>query len=73
MQRKLKKKEVFLGGQKIKSLPIGERLDKAAHLMPILRGLCSSEKRMIGHFSDSDVVMDYININQLERLAKHLT
>ena len=24
---------------------------------------------MIGHFSDSDVVMDYINSNDLERLA----
>ncbi|KJD34761.1 short-chain dehydrogenase [Tamlana nanhaiensis] len=60
--------EVF-GGQKVQSLPKEERLEKAAQLMPLLRGLCSSENRMIGHFSDSDVVMQYINSNDLERLA----
>ena len=60
--------EVF-GGQKVESLPQDERLEKAAQLMPLLRGLCSSENRMIGHFSDSDVVMQYINSNDLERLA----
>ena len=37
--------------------------------MPLLRGLCSSEKRMIGHFSDNEVVMQFINSNDLERLA----
>lgn len=37
--------------------------------MPLLRGLCSSEARMIGHFNDSDVVLEYINSNDLERLA----
>jgi rhamnulose-1-phosphate aldolase/alcohol dehydrogenase len=66
---KIEEKGSVFGGQKIESLPQEERLDKAAHLMPILRGLCSSENRMIGHFSDSDVVMDYINSNDLERLA----
>ena len=66
---KIEEKGSIFGGQKIESLPQEERLDKAAHLMPILRGLCSSENRMIGHFSDSDVVMDYINSNDLERLA----
>ena len=67
--KKIKEKGGFFGGQKIKSLNKEERLDKAAHLMPILRGLCSSEKRMIGHFSDSEVVMDFINSNDLYRLA----
>ena len=67
--KKIEEKGSVFGGQKIESLPQEKRLDKAAHLMPILRGLCSSENRMIGHFSDSDVVMDYINSNDLERLA----
>ena len=67
--KKIEEKGSVFGGQKIESLPQDKRLDKAAHLMPILRGLCSSENRMIGHFSDSDVVMDYINSNDLERLA----
>lgn len=66
---KIVEKGSVFGGQKIDSLPKEKRLDKAAHLMPILRGLCSSENRMIGHFSDSDVVMDYINSNDLKRLA----
>ncbi|WP_282122080.1 bifunctional aldolase/short-chain dehydrogenase [Algibacter mikhailovii] len=57
------------GGQKVESLPSEERLEKAAQLMPLLRGLCSSENRMIGHFSDTEVVMEYINSNDLERLA----
>ena len=57
------------GGQKVESLPKEERLEKAAQIMPLLRGLCSSENRMIGHFSDTNVVMEYINSNDLERLA----
>lgn len=60
--------EVF-GGQKVQSLPADERQDKASQLMPLLRGLCSSENRMIGHFTDADVVLEYINSNDLERLA----
>ena len=67
--KKIEEKGSVFGGQKIESLPQQKRLDKAAQLMPVLRGLCSSENRMIGHFSDSDVVMEYINSNDLERLA----
>ncbi len=60
--------EVF-GGQKIQGLAKKERLDKAAQLAPILRGLCSSENTMIGHFTDDEVVLEYINSNDLNRLA----
>ncbi|RPG67368.1 MAG: bifunctional aldolase/short-chain dehydrogenase [Flavobacteriaceae bacterium TMED42] len=67
--KKIEEKGSIFGGQKIESLPQQKRLDKAAQLMPVLRGLCSSQNRMIGHFSDSDVVMEYINSNDLERLA----
>ncbi|MBB5268938.1 bifunctional aldolase/short-chain dehydrogenase [Algibacter amylolyticus] len=69
IEKKIKEKGSVFGGQKIESLPKEERLDKAAQIMPLLRGLCSSENRMIGHFSDTDVVMEYINSNDLERLA----
>ncbi len=37
--------------------------------MPLLRGLASSENRMVGHFTDSDVVLEFINSNDLDRLA----
>src|SRR5690606_35971760 len=69
IERKVKEKGSVFGGQKVGSLPKNERLERAAQLMPLLRGLCSSENRMIGHFSDSDAVMEYINSNDLERLA----
>lgn len=60
--------QVF-GGQKVESLPAEERKNKAAQIMPVLRGLASSENRMVGHFTDNDVVLQYINSNDLERLA----
>ena len=69
IEQKIKEKGSVFGGQKIESLPKEDRLEKAAQIMPLLRGLCSSENRMIGHFSDTDVVMEFINSNDLERLA----
>ena len=57
------------GGQKIRSLSYGERKEKAAKLAPILRGLCSSENLMIGHFTDHDKVLEFINSNDLDRLT----
>ncbi|MEP5338759.1 MAG: bifunctional aldolase/short-chain dehydrogenase [Algibacter sp.] len=69
IENKIKEKGSVFGGQKINALPKEERLDKAAQIMPVLRGLCSSENRMIGHFSDTDVVLEFINSNDLERLA----
>ncbi len=69
IEKKIKEKGEIFGGQKVESLKQEERLEKAVQLMPLLRGLCSSENRMIGHFSDTDIVMQYINSNDLERLA----
>ena len=72
------KKGPVFGGQKIYSLPKEERLKKAAALAPVLRGFCSNSdvknsssgiKGMIGHFTDDDRVLEYINSNDLERLA----
>lgn len=69
IEKKIKENGEVFGGQKLKSLPAEERKDKAAELMPLLRGLASSENQMIGHFTDSDTVLQYINSNDLERLA----
>ncbi len=72
------KKGPVFGGQKIQSLSKEERLKKAATLAPVLRGLCSSSYPknsssgvggMIGHFTDDDRVLEYINSNDLDRLA----
>ncbi|MFN4365492.1 bifunctional aldolase/short-chain dehydrogenase [Chryseobacterium hispalense] len=67
--KKIEENGQVFGGQKIESLPADERKNKAAQIMPLLRGLASSENRMIGHFTDSDVVLEFINSNDLERLA----
>ncbi|WP_348811203.1 bifunctional aldolase/short-chain dehydrogenase [Flavobacterium maritimum] len=63
-----KKRPVF-GGQKIESLPLEERQLKAAKVAPILRGFCSSERKMIGHYTDDARVLEFINSNDLEKLA----
>ncbi|MGN6339741.1 MAG: bifunctional aldolase/short-chain dehydrogenase [Ginsengibacter sp.] len=63
------KKGKTFGGEKIKSLPKEERIKKAALLAPVLRGFCSSETKMIGHFTDDERVLEYINSNDLEKLA----
>jgi len=62
------KRPVF-GGKKVESLSADERRGQAAKLMPVLRGCCSGERRMIGHFTDDDSVLEYINSHDLERLA----
>ncbi len=72
-----KKRSVF-GGQRIDSLPKEERWAKAARLAPILRGFCSNSDvknaplgvgGMVGHFTDDDRVLQFINSNDLDRLA----
>ena len=63
-----KQRPVF-GGAKITSLPAAERGKKAAALAPILRGFCSSHTRMVGHFTDDDRVLEFINSNDLEKLG----
>lgn len=57
------------GGRKLESLSKDERLKSAVTLAPVLRGFCSSQTKMIGHFTDDERVLDYINSNDLERLA----
>ncbi len=71
------KKGPVFGGAKIQSLPIDERLKQAAALAPVLRGLCSRGGSnsplgvggMIGHFTDDERALEFINSNDLARLA----
>lgn len=69
LQDNIGKKAPVFGGQKLESLPKDGRLKQAASLSPILRGFCSSQTKMIGHFTDDDRVLEYINSNDLDRLA----
>ena len=64
----LEKGSVF-GGEKVAALPAEARREQAARLMPLLRGLCSSERHMVGHFDDSATVLEFVNSRDLARLA----
>jgi len=69
LQDNIKKQASVFGGEKLISLPEADRKKQAAALAPVLRGFCSSENRMIGHFTDDVRVLEYINSNDLDRLA----
>ena len=57
------------GGAKYKSLPTADRRAIAAQLMPDIRGFVSDKHRMVGHFNDSDAVLEFVNSNKMEPLA----
>ena len=69
LEENYSKKGPVFGGQKLQSLPAGERRKQAAALAPILRGFCSSKTSMIGHFTDDARVLEFINSKDLDRLA----
>jgi len=50
-------------------LPEAERRAKAAAIFPIIRGLASTENRQVGHYNDSDVVLDFLSRERLAELA----
>lgn len=67
--RKEGKVRPVFGGPKLDSLATEKRNSQAALLAPILRGLCSSESRMVGHFTDDERVLQFVNSHDLEKLA----
>ncbi len=63
------KTATVFGGARMTSFSAEEREAKAAALAPVLRGFCSSHVQMVGHFSDDERVLQFINSNDLDRLA----
>ena len=63
------KTTTVFGGARMSSFSPEERMAKAASLAPVLRGFCSSHVQMVGHFSDDERVLQFINSNDLDRLA----
>jgi len=63
------KKGPVFGGQRIESIEPEARKKQASAIAPILRGFCSSERHMVGHFTDDARVLEFINSNDLDRLA----
>ncbi len=68
LNKKFKEKAAF-GGAKIKSLTSGARTKQATLIAPVLRGLCSAEQTMVGHFTDDKNVLEFINSKKLNKLA----
>ncbi|WP_419802814.1 bifunctional aldolase/short-chain dehydrogenase [Mucilaginibacter sp.] len=69
LEKNYGKRGPVFGGQKIESATEENRKKQAIAVAPILRGFCSSNTKIIGHFTDDARVLEYINSNDLERLA----
>ncbi|MBG6095455.1 bifunctional aldolase/short-chain dehydrogenase [Nocardioides luteus] len=52
------------------ALPDQERRTKAAALAPTIRGFASADQPMVGHFDDSEVVLDFLAHEAHPRLAE---
>ncbi|MYK33163.1 MAG: bifunctional rhamnulose-1-phosphate aldolase/short-chain dehydrogenase, partial [Boseongicola sp. SB0670_bin_30] len=57
------------GGVRHNGLPRGERRKVAARLMPAIRGAVSANQHMVGHFADSEDVLEFVNSRDMEALA----
>ncbi|MFJ4172297.1 bifunctional aldolase/short-chain dehydrogenase [Paenarthrobacter sp. NPDC089714] len=51
------------------ALPEAERRAKAAALAPVIRGLASTDKPQLGHFSDDAVVLEFLESAEHPRLG----
>lgn len=51
------------------ALPADERRERAAALAPMIRGLASTDRPMVGHFTDAEPVLDFLSRAEHPRLA----
>ncbi len=51
-------------------LPEAERHAKAAAIFPTIRGLASTDKPQVGHYTDSEVVLEFLSREKLAPLAE---
>ncbi|WP_406049410.1 bifunctional aldolase/short-chain dehydrogenase [Kribbella sp. NBC_00889] len=51
------------------ALPVEERRVRAAALAPVIRGLASTDKPQVGHFTDSEGVLEFLSRDKLAELA----
>jgi len=62
-------RQPVFGGAAISPMAAQERADLAARLMPILRGKISKTEFKLGHFDDSDAVLEFVCSRDLKPLA----
>jgi rhamnulose-1-phosphate aldolase/alcohol dehydrogenase len=58
-----------LGDVVVPELSDVDRLERAAALFPVIRGLVSTDRPQVGHYTDSDVVLDFVSRSRLGELA----
>ncbi|MEQ9298119.1 MAG: bifunctional aldolase/short-chain dehydrogenase [Cyclobacteriaceae bacterium] len=63
-----KERPVF-GGSRVESLSKKNRQQQASKIAPVLRGLCSSNQLMVGHFSDDERILEFANSVDIDKLA----
>ncbi|WP_285565513.1 bifunctional aldolase/short-chain dehydrogenase [Streptomyces sp. RTGN2] len=51
------------------ALPTAERRERAAALAPVIRGLASTDRPQVGHFTDAEPVLDFLSRTGHPRLA----
>ena len=64
-----KRGPVFGGEKRPQTIDAAGRRTAAAAVMPVLRGLASSQRRMLGHYTDDARVLEFVNSHDLARLA----
>jgi rhamnulose-1-phosphate aldolase/alcohol dehydrogenase len=52
-----------------RALPEAERRTRAAALVPLLRRVASTDTRTVGHYNDSEIVLDFLAREALDRLV----
>ena len=62
-------KQPVFGGQVATALAPADRAALVARLMPLLRGKISRDEYKLGHFDDSDAVLEFVNSAHLAPLA----
>jgi rhamnulose-1-phosphate aldolase/alcohol dehydrogenase len=62
-------KQPVFGGAGTQALPAAERAGLAAKLMPLLRGKISQDEYKLGHFDDSEAVLEFVCSKDLAPLA----
>ncbi|MDT4909642.1 MAG: hypothetical protein QOI69_2883 [Pseudonocardiales bacterium] len=53
----------------LRPLPEDERRDRAAALAPVIRGLASTDRAQVGHFTDTPEVLDFLSRARQPELA----
>jgi len=65
-------KQDSLGAIRPTFKPLSEKVrhEKAALIAPAIRGVASTDARMVGHYTDSEVVLDFVAREKLLQLAE---